>query len=95
MGAAIAKDWASPEPKCGVLPISMEEGIASVVEEIRAAGGSATHIVLDVTSEEQAKAAVAHVVAEFGEINLLLNNAGSTSRRFSPTPRRRTTTIMA
>lgn len=28
------------------------------------------------TSEEQAKAAVAHVVAEFGEINLLLNNAG-------------------
>ncbi len=53
-----------------------QEGIASVAEEIRAAGGSATHFSLDVTSEEQAKAAVAHVVAEFGEINLLLNNAG-------------------
>lgn len=75
MGAAIAKDWASLGAEVCVADIN-EEGIASVAEEIRAAGGSATHISLDVTSEEQAKAAVAHVVAEFGEINLLLNNAG-------------------
>ena len=75
MGAAIAKDWASLGAEVCVADIN-EEGIAAVAEEIRAAGGSATHISLDVTSEEQAKAAVAHVVAQFGEINLLLNNAG-------------------
>ena len=62
MGAAIAKDWASLGAEVCVADIN-EEGIAAVAEEIRAAGGSATHISLDVTSEEQAKAAVAHVVA--------------------------------
>ena len=53
-----------------------EDGISQVAQEIRDAGGTATHIKLDVTSEDQADAAVAHVVGEFGEINLLLNNAG-------------------
>ncbi|MEC8504185.1 MAG: SDR family NAD(P)-dependent oxidoreductase, partial [Actinomycetota bacterium] len=51
MGAAIAKDWASLGAEVCVADIN-EEGIASVAEEIRAAGGSATHISLDVTSEE-------------------------------------------
>ncbi len=75
MGAAIAKDWASLGAAVCVADIN-EEGITQVVEEIKAAGGQATPFLLDVTSEEQAKAAVAHVVSEFGEINLLLNNAG-------------------
>ena len=36
----------------------------------------ATHVELDVTSEEDAAAAVAHTVEQFGSINVLLNNAG-------------------
>ena len=75
MGAAIAKHWAAQGAEICVADIN-EEGIAAVAQEIRDAGGTATHIKLDVTDEAQAEAAVAHVVKEFGEINLLLNNAG-------------------
>lgn len=75
MGAAIAKHYAAQGAAVCVADINVD-GISAVAEEIRAAGGQATHIALDVTSEEQAEAAVAHTVSEFGEINLLLNNAG-------------------
>lgn len=75
MGAAIALHWAAQGAAVCVGDLN-EEGVASVAQQIRDAGGQGTHIKLDVTNEEQAIAAVAHVVAEFGEINLLLNNAG-------------------
>lgn len=75
MGAAIAKDWASQGAAVCIADIN-EDGIKQVAEEIRAAGGQATHCKLDVTSEKEAVAAVDCVVKEFGEINLLLNNAG-------------------
>ena len=75
MGAAIAVHWAAQGAAVCVADLN-EDGIAQVAADIRAAGGQATHFKLDVTSEEQAIAAVAHVVKEFGEINLLLNNAG-------------------
>jgi len=75
MGAAVAVHWALQGAAVCVADIN-EEGIAQVAADIRAAGGQATHVTLDVTSEDAAVAAVAHVVNEFGEINLLLNNAG-------------------
>ena len=75
MGAAIAKHWAAQGASVCVGDLN-EEGVANVAKEINDAGGTATHIRLDVTSEADAKAAVAHTVAQFGEINLLLNNAG-------------------
>lgn len=75
MGAAIAVHWAAQGAAVCVADLN-EDGVAQVAEDIRAAGGLATHFKLDVTSEEQAIDAVAHVVKEFGEINLLLNNAG-------------------
>lgn len=50
--------------------------ITGGAQEIRDDGGIATHVKLDVTSEEEAAAAVAHTVKEFGSINVLLNNAG-------------------
>ena len=52
------------------------DGVAQVAQEIRDAGGSATHIKLDVTNQEDAANAVAHTVESFGDINVLLNNAG-------------------
>jgi len=75
MGAAIAKDWAAQGAAVCVADLN-EDGVKQVAQEIRDAGGQATHFKMDVTSEADAEAVVEHVVKEFGEINLLLNNAG-------------------
>jgi meso-butanediol dehydrogenase / (S,S)-butanediol dehydrogenase / diacetyl reductase len=95
MGAAIAVHWAAQGAAVCVADLN-EDGVAQVAADIRAAGGQATHFKLDVTSEEQAIAAVAHVVNEFGEINLLLNNAGVNKPTIFPdTPRKITTSSWA
>jgi meso-butanediol dehydrogenase/(S,S)-butanediol dehydrogenase/diacetyl reductase len=75
MGAAVAHDFAAQGAKVCLGDVNLD-GVAQVAEEIRAKGGVATHVKLDVTSEDDAAAAVAHTVAEFGSINVLLNNAG-------------------
>jgi meso-butanediol dehydrogenase/(S,S)-butanediol dehydrogenase/diacetyl reductase len=75
MGAAIAKHWAAQGAEVCLGDLNIE-GIKAVADEIIADGGKATYIKLDVASEEDAKAAVQHTVDTFGEINLLLNNAG-------------------
>lgn len=75
MGAAVAKHYALQGAKVCLGDLNVE-GVAAVAQEIRDAGGDATHIRLDVTSQEDAKAAVAHTVEAFGSINVLLNNAG-------------------
>lgn len=75
MGAAVAAHYAAQGAQVCLGDVNVE-GAAQSAEEIRSAGGIATHIKLDVSSEEDAAAAVAHTVAEFGSINVLLNNAG-------------------
>lgn len=75
MGAAVAIDYAAQGAKVCVADVN-EEGVAAVAQQIRDKGGVATHVRLDVTSEEEAADAVAHTVAEFGSIDVLLNNAG-------------------
>lgn len=75
MGAAVGKHYAAQGAKVCLGDINVE-GVAQVAQEINDAGGVATHIKLDVTNEDDAEAAVAHTVAEFGSINVLLNNAG-------------------
>ena len=75
MGAAVARHWAAQGAEVCLGDINVE-GVAQVAKEIREAGGVATHVKLDVTSEDDAVEAVAHTVEAFGEINLLLNNAG-------------------
>ncbi len=75
MGAAVGKHYAAQGAKVCLGDINVE-GVAQVAQEIRDAGGVATHVSLDVTNQEDAANAVAHTVAEFGSINVLLNNAG-------------------
>ncbi|MEZ7822189.1 MAG: SDR family oxidoreductase [Candidatus Nanopelagicales bacterium] len=75
MGAAIAIDYAAQGAKVCLADVNLD-GVAKVVQEITDAGGIATWVKLDVTSEVDAVAAVAHTVAEFGSINVLVNNAG-------------------
>lgn len=75
MGAAVAHTYAEQGAKVCLGDVNVE-GVAQVAKEIQEKGGVATHVRLDVTSEEDAAAAVAHTVDEFGSINVLLNNAG-------------------
>ncbi|BFM17560.1 SDR family oxidoreductase [Maricurvus nonylphenolicus] len=48
----------------------------ALVEEIKANGGTAAAYQADVTDYEATKAMVDQVVADFGKINILINNAG-------------------
>ncbi len=53
--------------------------IYTAAEEIRAAGGRALAVAVDIRDEEQVRAAVAAGVAEFGGIDVLVNNASAIS----------------
>lgn len=55
---------------------SSSEAALAVVEEIRRAGGSAIANGANVADYEQVQALVAQTVAEFGRVDVLINNAG-------------------
>ena len=67
---AIAAKTSEPNPK---LPGT----IHSAAEEIRAAGGTALAIQCDLRDENQIAAAIAQTAAEFGGIDILINNASA------------------
>src|SRR5476649_1804511 len=52
--------------------------LAEVAAEIAAAGGTAHAFVLDIAEEESIKACAKAVVAHFGKLEILVNNAGIT-----------------
>jgi 3-oxoacyl-[acyl-carrier protein] reductase len=54
------------------------EKLDEVVQEITAGGGQSAAFVLDVADEEQIKTVFKAVIAQFGKIDILLNNAGIT-----------------
>ena len=56
------------------------EGGERTAEQIRAAGGDAIFVKLDVTQEQDWIDAVAATVAAYGTLNVLVNNAGSGAR---------------
>jgi 3-oxoacyl-[acyl-carrier protein] reductase len=55
-----------------------EEKLASVVQEITAAGGEALAIRMDIADAEQIKVGFKHVHERFGRLDILVNNAGIT-----------------
>jgi len=55
-----------------------EEKLAAVVQEIEAKGGQAAAFRMDVSNEDEVKAAVKAALARFGKIEILVNNAGVT-----------------
>lgn len=65
-----------------------QEKLAGLVDEIRAAGGQARAVSLDVTSPESVKDAFAEAERAFGPVEILVNNAGITkdglAMRMSP-----------
>jgi 3-oxoacyl-[acyl-carrier protein] reductase len=54
------------------------EKLADVAAEIQAAGGTAQAFALDVADEESIKTCVKAVIAAFGTVSILVNNAGIT-----------------
>lgn len=53
----------------------MAENVAGAVAEIQAAGGIAIGVVCDIADPDQIKSAVEKVLAEYGRIDILVNNA--------------------
>jgi len=49
---------------------------SEAVDAVRAVGGEATYVHLDVSSDDSVAAAVAHAVSTFGGLHVLYNNAG-------------------
>jgi len=67
--------------KCGArvaLVARNQQKLEDLAQEIAQAGGSARAFVADVENEEQVKTAFKTVVADFGKIDVLVNNAGIT-----------------
>jgi len=55
-----------------------EEKLAAVAKEIESKGGQAAAFRMDVSKEDNVKAAVKAVIERFGKIEILINNAGVT-----------------
>ena len=75
MGAAVAEKYAGEGAKVCVADLNLE-GCKEVVARIKANGGEAIAVSLDVTKRDQMTAAVKATVDAFGSINVMVNNAG-------------------
>lgn len=75
VGAAIASAFAEEGAAVGLLDVD-EQALAATVESIVARGGRAIACPGDVSKRATAESAVSSVVAEFGGLDVLVNNAG-------------------
>ncbi|MBV8503410.1 MAG: 3-hydroxybutyrate dehydrogenase [Paucibacter sp.] len=75
IGKAIALMYAAEGAKVAVADLNLAAAQATA-EEIKAAGGQAIGVAVDVTSEEQVNASVEATVAAFGGVDILVSNAG-------------------
>ncbi|KQW57258.1 SDR family NAD(P)-dependent oxidoreductase [Variovorax sp. Root411] len=82
IGRATAKLFAAEGAKVAVVSRT-PANVESVVADIRSAGGTALGVVCDIGNADQIKAAVDKVVAAYGGIDILVNNAFDPSAPFS------------
>ncbi len=75
IGAAIARKLASEGARVGVFDLNLD-GAATVVQEIRAAGGEGLALACDVANAEQVVESIKKVADQFGKLDILVNNAG-------------------
>lgn len=76
LGAETARLLAAQGARVAVADVHLASA-QSVAADIETAGGQAVAVQVDVTSEEQIKAMVGAVVARFGRIDVLHNNAAA------------------
>ena len=72
IGQAIVLLFASRGARVVILDLAADE----TVRLVTTAGGSATHIVCDVSSQVEVDAAFAHVASSLGALDVLVNSAG-------------------
>jgi len=77
IGRACALELAKAGDKV-VLAARQVEKLEEVAAEVRAAGGEAFVVALDLASQESIKEAISKASKEFGRIDILVNNAGVT-----------------
>lgn len=77
IGEATAKKFAQEGARVVIADINQED-IERTVNEIKAMGGEAMGLVVDVTNGESAKKMVADTVLKYGKLDILVNNAGIT-----------------
>ncbi|SCK14328.1 SDR family NAD(P)-dependent oxidoreductase [Vogesella sp. LIG4] len=82
IGRAIAKLFAAEGAKVAVLSLT-PANVDAVVADITAAGGTALGVPCDISNADQVKAAVDKVVAAYGGIDILVNNAFDPTVPFS------------
>ena len=75
MGRVAAQRFATEGAKVVVAEYAEAAG-QETVDIVRAAGGEATFIKVDVSDEAQSRAMVEHAVATYGRLDCLYNNAG-------------------
>jgi 3-oxoacyl-[acyl-carrier protein] reductase len=76
IGRAIAQNLGAEGAKVVVNYASSPEAAEEVVQAIQAAGGQASAFQADVGQMEQAKALIGHAIEHFGDLHILVNNAG-------------------
>jgi 3-oxoacyl-[acyl-carrier protein] reductase len=77
IGRAVALRLAAEGAHVAIAARNMDK-LAKVAAEIAAAGGTAQVFALDMANEESIKACAKAVVAHFGKLEILVNNAGIT-----------------
>lgn len=82
IGRATAKLFAAEGAKVAVLSLT-PPNIEAVVSDVEAAGGTALGVPCDISNADQIRAAVDKVVAAYGGIDILVNNAFDPSVVFS------------
>ena len=75
IGREIARIYAREGAHVAIADLNTDAANATA-EELRAAGGKAIGLTMDVTSEEAVNAGVATVVSAFGGVDILVSNAG-------------------
>lgn len=75
LGKACAKKFAENGVSVVIADVNFE-GAKAVAEEIKAAGGEAIAVMMDVTSESSVEEGVKACVDTFGSIDILVSNAG-------------------
>jgi 3-hydroxybutyrate dehydrogenase len=75
IGKVIARAFAKEGAKVVIADLD-QKAAQSTADEIRAAGGHAMPLELDVTAEAQVNGAVASIGAQLGKVDVLVSNAG-------------------
>lgn len=75
IGKEIARTFAAQGAKLAIADLDMN-GAEATAAEIRQRGGEALAVPIDVSDESQVAAGVARVIAAYGGIDVLVNNAG-------------------